>query len=65
MVTNSIYKLKGSRKLPVMIVNNTNKSLTLKRNCPLASVENVTDKNSKNKNEVISGKGGNIIHNFE
>ena len=65
MVSNSIYKLKGSRKLPVMIVNTINKPLTYKRNCPVARVENVTDQNSKNINEVISEKGGNITNNLE
>ena len=42
MVINSNYKLKGSRKLPIMIVNYTIKTLSLKRNCPVARVEKMS-----------------------
>ena len=36
MVTNSIGKLKSNRVLPIMIVNTTNKTYTVKKGCRVA-----------------------------
>ncbi|MCG8045974.1 MAG: retropepsin-like aspartic protease [Candidatus Thiodiazotropha endolucinida] len=41
MVSNSIAKMNKSRFLPVMVVNNTNRTVRLSRGCVLAKIEKV------------------------
>ena len=43
MVSNSIAMINVSRKIPIMVVNNTNKTFKLKRGCSIARVENIND----------------------
>ncbi|MCG8033371.1 MAG: DDE-type integrase/transposase/recombinase [Candidatus Thiodiazotropha taylori] len=39
MVTNSVAKMSGNRFIPVLLVNSTNKTYTVKKGCPIAKVE--------------------------
>ena len=41
MVTNSIAKVHQNRFIPVMIVNNTNKTFTIRKGCPVAKIEQI------------------------
>ena len=41
MVTNSVAKMSGNRFIPVLVVNSTNKTYTIKKGCPIAKVEQV------------------------
>lgn len=45
MVANSVVKLGKSRQVPVLIVNNSNKTHKLKRNCIIGQVEQVSEEN--------------------
>ena len=44
MVSNSIAKLTKSRALPIMVVNNTNRTIHLSRGCVIAKVEPIDQK---------------------
>ena len=39
MVSNSVAKLNGNRSLPIMIVNNTNRTVRLSKDCIIAKVD--------------------------
>ena len=39
MVSNSVAKLNGNRSLPIMIVNNTNRTVRLSKGCIIAKVD--------------------------
>ena len=43
MVTNSVAKMSGNWFIPVLAVNSTNKTYTIKKGCPIAKVECVQD----------------------
>ena len=48
MVTSSVAKMTGNRFIPVLLVNNTNKTYTVRKGCPLAKIEQVQG------NEIMS-----------
>lgn len=60
MVTNSIGKLKSNRVLPIMIVNTTNKTYTVRKGCPVAKVEQLRGQDimSVSKDSEPSVAGG-------
>ena len=39
MVTSSVTKMTGNRFIPVLLVNNTDKTYTVRKGCPLAKIE--------------------------
>ena len=43
MVSNSVVKMDNSRQVPIMIVNNTDKTFNLKRGCILGKVESIQE----------------------
>ena len=53
MVSNSISKLNKNRTVPVMIVNNTNKTYEIRNWCVLAKLEKNEDKPVMSLNEVV------------
>ena len=60
MVTNSVGKLKSNRVLPIMIVNTTTKTYTVRKGCPVAKVEQLTGQDimSVSKDSEPSVTGG-------
>jgi hypothetical protein len=46
MITNSVMKLSAIRRFPIMIVNNTHKTIRLKRDAVVAKVSEVESINS-------------------
>ena len=53
MVSNSIAKLGKNRNIPVMIVNNTNKTYKIRKGCVLAKLEKIEDEPVMSLNEVV------------
>ena len=53
MVSNSISKLNKNRTVPVMIVNNTNKTYKIRNWCVLAKLEKNEDEPVMSLNEVV------------
>ena len=45
MVTNSIAKLNDNKIIPVMIVNTTNRTYTVRKHCPVAKIEGLESQN--------------------
>lgn len=53
MISNAVVKLNKQRKIPILIVNNTNKTYNLRRGCVIGKIEkvkseNVVDFNNRN-----------------
>ena len=55
-MSKSVAIVNDSRKIPIMIVNNTNKTFHLKRGCPIARVENIHSQNIARINEVTKSR---------
>ena len=45
MISDSAARINDNRKIPVMVINNTNKTFQLKRCCPITRVENINEQN--------------------
>ena len=54
MVSNSVAKLNNGRTIPIMVVNNTNRTVKLSRGCVIAKMEAI---NQKQVNSLDSIKG--------
>ncbi|MET0107142.1 MAG: retropepsin-like aspartic protease [Sedimenticola sp.] len=52
MVSNSVAKLTKDRVLPIMVVNNTNRTLRLSRGCVIAKVELINQKHVHNLDSI-------------
>ena len=52
MVGNSVVKMNKLRQLPIMIVNNTDKTFTLKRGCIVGKIEAIQEENIASVNNV-------------
>jgi hypothetical protein len=43
MLNNAVIKIDKTRKFPIMIVNNTNKTFTLRRGCIIGKLEAIQE----------------------
>jgi hypothetical protein len=53
MVSNAVSVLGRNRRLPLLIVNNTNKEISLKKGCPVARIINVASDNVVSINSAL------------
>ncbi|MCG8049023.1 MAG: reverse transcriptase domain-containing protein, partial [Candidatus Thiodiazotropha endolucinida] len=67
MVSNSVCKLNGNRFIPVLVVNNTNKTFTIRKGCPLAKIEQVQGQTIMSVNDVskLQASEGHLVETFE
>ena len=59
MITNTLVKKAKSNKYPVIIVNNTNKTISLKKGCVIARIESVQEKDIISLTDVIKKENKN------
>ena len=61
MLSNAVIKIDNTRQFPIMIVNNTDKTFTLRRGCIIGKIEAIQEEsissiNSINKNGIKNSK---------
>ena len=59
MVSNSVARLSKGRAIPIMVVNNTNRTLQLSRGCVVAKVETIGKGNIRSINTVMKNAKSN------
>ena len=68
-VTNSVGRLKSNRVLPIIIVNTTNKTYTVRKGCQVAKVEQVRDQDitsiSKESEYSVTGRSAETFEHID